>query len=94
MPKLAPVSWTELVRRLRELGFDGPYQGGKHPYMVKGNLVLTLSPIRIAGTSAVTCYRACSNRLASRAKSGWRQLERPRTRGGVALRIGAEGVKV
>jgi len=40
--KLSPVSWTELVRRLRNLGFDGPYRGGKHPYMIKGDLVLTI----------------------------------------------------
>jgi predicted RNA binding protein YcfA (HicA-like mRNA interferase family) len=32
----------DLVRRLRELGFEGPYRGGKHPYMVKGDLVLTI----------------------------------------------------
>jgi predicted RNA binding protein YcfA (HicA-like mRNA interferase family) len=24
------------------LGFDGPYSGGKHPFMVKGDLVLTI----------------------------------------------------
>jgi len=30
------------VRRLREFGFEGPYQEGKHPYMIKGNLVLTI----------------------------------------------------
>jgi hypothetical protein len=40
--ELSPVSWTILVRRLRKLGFDGPYQGGKHPYMVKNELVLTI----------------------------------------------------
>jgi len=40
--KLSPVSWIELVKQLRKLGFDGPYQGGKHPYMVKDNLVLTI----------------------------------------------------
>jgi predicted RNA binding protein YcfA (HicA-like mRNA interferase family) len=27
---------------LRRLGFDGPYQGGKHPYMTRGDLVLTI----------------------------------------------------
>lgn len=37
-----PVSWTELVKRLRRLGFEGPYRGGKHPYMVKESLVLTI----------------------------------------------------
>ncbi|WP_459865852.1 type II toxin-antitoxin system HicA family toxin [Endothiovibrio diazotrophicus] len=31
-----------LVRRLRAFGFDGPFYGGKHPYMVKGGLVLTI----------------------------------------------------
>lgn len=39
---MVPVSWVNLVKRLRQLGFDGPYQGGKHPYMLKDNLVLTI----------------------------------------------------
>ncbi|MBI4180697.1 MAG: type II toxin-antitoxin system HicA family toxin [Chloroflexi bacterium] len=42
MAELTSVSWTGLVRRLRKHGFDGPYQGGKHPYMIKGELVLTI----------------------------------------------------
>lgn len=42
MAELSPVSWIDLVGRLRKLGFDVPYQGGKHPYMIKGNLVLTI----------------------------------------------------
>jgi len=39
---LTPVSWKDFVWRLRNLGFVGPYQGGKHPYMLRGDLVLTL----------------------------------------------------
>ncbi len=42
MPRLAPVSWRELIRRLHKLGFEGPYQGGKHPYLVRGELVLAI----------------------------------------------------
>ena len=42
MPKLSPVTWQELVRRLRQLGFEGPYKGGRHPYMVRGDLVVTI----------------------------------------------------
>jgi hypothetical protein len=42
MAELSPVSWRNLVGRLRKFGFDGPYQGGKYPYMIKGNLVLTI----------------------------------------------------
>ena len=38
MPKLSPVSRRELVRPFRALGFEGPYQEGRHPFMVRGNL--------------------------------------------------------
>jgi hypothetical protein len=40
--QLVPVSWTTLVKNLKRLGFAGTYQGGKPPYMTKGNLVLTI----------------------------------------------------
>jgi predicted RNA binding protein YcfA (HicA-like mRNA interferase family) len=42
MTRLSPVSHAELTRRLREFGFDGPYSGGKHLFMVKGDLRLTI----------------------------------------------------
>lgn len=42
MPKLNPVSWKVLVKRLKKLGFEGPYSGGKHPFMVKNDMVLTI----------------------------------------------------
>ena len=42
MPKLAPVSWRELVRHLRTSGFEGPFAGGKHPYMIRGDVVVTV----------------------------------------------------
>lgn len=42
MPKLNPVSWKQLVKRLTELGFEEPFSGGKHPQMRKGNLTLII----------------------------------------------------
>ena len=36
----SPVSWRELVRRLRDFGFSGPLWGAKHPFMVRGSLKL------------------------------------------------------
>ncbi len=42
MPKLSPIKWKKFVQRLRTLGFEGPFSGGKHPYMVKDNLVLRI----------------------------------------------------
>ena len=40
--KITPISWNKLVHKLMEAGFDGPYPGGNHPYMIKGGLVLTI----------------------------------------------------
>jgi len=42
MAKLGPVSWSDLVDRLRELGFEGPYSGGRHPQMRRGQLTVVL----------------------------------------------------
>lgn len=40
MPPPGPIKRRDLIRSLRNLGFDGPYSGGKHQYMVKGELRL------------------------------------------------------
>ena len=42
MPKLKPIPWRKLVKKLKSFGFQGPYQSGKHPYMIKGDLTLTI----------------------------------------------------
>ena len=42
MPKLEPISWRKLVHELKGFGFEGPFQSAKHPYMIKGNLTLTI----------------------------------------------------
>jgi len=42
MSKLSPVSWRQLVQRLHDLGFEGPYAGGRHPQMRRGDLTLIL----------------------------------------------------
>jgi len=42
MPKLSPVSWRAFVEQMRDCGFDGPYQEGRHPYMVKGIITVTI----------------------------------------------------
>lgn len=36
MPK--NISWRKLVQKLRKLGFDGPYSGGRHLFMIKEKL--------------------------------------------------------
>ena len=42
MSRLTPVSWGDLVKRLRELGFEGPYTGGRHPQMRRGDISIII----------------------------------------------------
>ena len=42
MPTFGPVKRSALLRYLRKCGFDDPYSGGKHLFMLKGNLTLTI----------------------------------------------------
>ena len=42
MPSLDPVSRRELVGKLKRLGFEGPFAGGKHQWMRRGGLRLTI----------------------------------------------------
>lgn len=37
MPAFGPISRRDLVRYLRELGFEGPFEGTRHEFMVKGD---------------------------------------------------------
>ncbi len=40
MPPIGPVKRKDLLRYLRQLGFEGPYSGGKHPFMFKGDITI------------------------------------------------------
>jgi predicted RNA binding protein YcfA (HicA-like mRNA interferase family) len=42
MPNLNPVSRRELVRKLKGLGFEGPFPGGKHQWMRRAGLRVTI----------------------------------------------------
>ena len=42
MPAFGPIKRKDLVDYLKQLGFEGPYSGGKHQYMVKGQLKLAV----------------------------------------------------
>jgi len=40
MPYFGPIKRKDLIRYLRALDFEGPFSGGKHQFMVKGDKVL------------------------------------------------------
>ena len=42
MPWLGPIKREELVRYLRALGFEGPYSGKKHQFMLKSMVRLRI----------------------------------------------------
>ena len=42
MPKLSPIKHKTLVKRLKQFGFEGPFPGGKHLYVIKNEIRLTL----------------------------------------------------
>ena len=42
MPRLGPIKRDDLIRYLQILGFEGPFSGGKHQFMLKGVIRLRL----------------------------------------------------
>jgi len=39
---MRPVKRGELIARLKRLGFNGPFPGGRHQFLIRGSLRLTL----------------------------------------------------
>ena len=42
MPPWAPTPRRKLIRAFRALGFDGPLSGGRHQFMVRDDVVVTI----------------------------------------------------
>ncbi len=42
MPPFGAIKRKDLVRYLKQLGFEGPYSGGKHQFMIKGDVTLRI----------------------------------------------------
>ena len=42
MPPVGPTKRRDLVGYLRQLGFSGPYSGGRHQFMVRDGLRLRI----------------------------------------------------
>ncbi len=40
MPRFGPIKRKELIRYFRQIGFEGPYSGGKHQFMVRGDITI------------------------------------------------------
>lgn len=42
MPPFGAIKRRDLILSLRQLGFDGPFPGGNHQYMSKGQLKVSI----------------------------------------------------
>ncbi|MDP2776395.1 MAG: type II toxin-antitoxin system HicA family toxin [Anaerolineales bacterium] len=42
MPPFKPIKRKDLIKALKEAGFEGPFVGGKHEFLIKGELRLIL----------------------------------------------------
>ncbi len=42
MPPFGAISRRDLVKTLRNYGFEGPYSGKRHQFMIKGNITLRI----------------------------------------------------
>ena len=69
MPSLHPVSRLELIRKLKGLGFEGPFPGGKHQWMRRSGLRVTI-PIPTAAQSTPVSFAESSVRRGSPLMNG------------------------
>jgi predicted RNA binding protein YcfA (HicA-like mRNA interferase family) len=42
MPPFGPIKRKDLIKALKQAGFEGPFVGGKHEFLVKGELRLVV----------------------------------------------------
>ena len=42
MPPFKPIKRKDLIKALKGAGFEGPFVGGKHEFLIKGELRLIL----------------------------------------------------
>ena len=42
MPPFGPMKRKDLIKALKQTGFEGPFAGGKHEFLIKGELRLVL----------------------------------------------------
>lgn len=42
MPPFRPIKRKELIRYLKKIGFDGPYSGKRHQFMIRKDIKLII----------------------------------------------------
>ena len=61
MPRLGPIKQSSLIHYFRKLGFDGPYAGGKHQFMIKDTITITIPNPHSGDISRELLRRICAS---------------------------------
>ena len=72
MPSVGPIKRKDLIRYLKKIGFQGPFSGGKHQFMLKDSLRLTLPNPHKQDISSGLLLRILKQ--AGIARNTWEQL--------------------
>ncbi|MBI1955637.1 MAG: type II toxin-antitoxin system HicA family toxin [Acidobacteria bacterium] len=72
MPRLGPTSRKDLIRFLYQLGFSGPFSGGKHQFMIRGSLRVAIPNPHVGEIATGLLARIL--RQAGIDKSEWEKL--------------------
>lgn len=72
MPHLGPIKRKDLIHYLRLLGFDGPFSGGKHQFLVRGSQTLHIPNPHTGDISEALLSRLLKQTGIS--KSTWEKL--------------------
>lgn len=72
MPPIGPIKRKDLIYFLRQLGFDGPYSGGKHQFMQIGSILVRIPNPHQADIGASLLVRILKQ--AGISKETWEKL--------------------
>ncbi len=72
MPIIGAIKRKDLIRNLKQLGFDGPYSGGKHQFMIKGQIRLTIPNPYVSDISTGLLIRILKQ--ADISKDDWQKI--------------------
>lgn len=61
--RLTPIHRRDFIKRLRKLGWEGPFSGGSHEFMVKGDFNLPIPNFHGSGEISVPKLKEILNEI-------------------------------
>ena len=71
MPPFGPVKRKDLIRHPKQVGFEGPYSGGRHRFMLRGEIT-----VRVPNPHQSDISRQLLSRILSQAGVGEEEREK------------------